>query len=642
MSLLDSKKVLKPYQYPWSYEFWETQQKLHWTPEEVNLHDDVQDWQHKLNSEERNLLTQIFRFFTQMDVEVQDCYRAGTEILTGRGWVDFRDLREEDVVAQVRSDGRSEFVKPTAIIRKENSGRMMQFRSHNGIDLIVTDTHDMVFRRSGVLEKHKANAVPFSHNLVQPVAAVTAMEGEGLTDFERYLIAFQADGSVNHHPAHEWKGEVTFRFKKQRKIDRLQAILQGVMFGDHPVSWTSSTFSDGITCFMIKDNRDDYSIWKSFGWVDLTKITSQWAKEFIEELSYWDARRSESGNFQFRSIRKDAADMVQAIAVLAGYKAKLVHNTYEYQSEHYLVSITPHRDSVSIYRMERNVIESQEEVYCVTVPSGMIVVRNNGLPVVSGNCYMSKYAAVFKPTEIKMMLTAFANMETIHVAAYSLLLDTIGMPETEYSAFLQYAEMRDKSEHLNQFDTSSRRGIARTLAGVSAFGEGVSLFASFVMLLNFTRFGKMKGMGQIVSWSVRDESLHCRGMIKLFRAFIQENPDIWDDEMKKSIYEAARRTVQLEDAFIDLAFSQGGVEGVTPEEVKQYIRYICDRRLIEMGMKSEFNVRENPLPWVDSLISGVEHTNFFENRPTQYAKAATTGNWSDAYSEMFDLQEAAD
>ncbi len=257
------------------------------------------------------------------------------------------------------------------------------------------------------------------------------------------------------------------------------------------------------------------------------------------------------------------------------------------------------------------------------------------------DCYMVKYASVFKPTEIKMMLASFANMETIHVAAYSLLLETIGMPEAEYSAFLQYTEMRDKADHMEQFDVSDRRGIARTLAGVSAFGEGVSLFASFVMLLNFTRFGKMKGMGQIVSWSVRDESLHCESMIKLFREFISENPDVYDDDLKRSIYDAARRTVELEDAFIDLAFAQGGIEGTTADEVKQYIRYICDRRLIELGMRTVFGVTRNPAPWVDALISGVEHTNFFENRPTQYAKAATTGSWDEAYADLFAVRIAA-
>src|ERR1700745_2641408 len=136
------------------------------------------------------------------------------------------------------------------------------------------------------------------------------------------------------------------------------------------------------------------------------------------------------------------------------------------------------------------------------------------------DCYHDKYGRVFKPTEIKMMLTAFSNMETVHIAAYSHLLDTIGMPETEYSAFLQYKEMKDKYDYMQGFNVESRENIAMTLAVFGAFTEGLQLFASFAILMNFPRFNKMKGMGQIVSWSVRDESLHTQSIIKLFRAFI--------------------------------------------------------------------------------------------------------------------------
>lgn len=251
------------------------------------------------------------------------------------------------------------------------------------------------------------------------------------------------------------------------------------------------------------------------------------------------------------------------------------------------------------------------------------------------DCYMTKYLQVFKPIEVRMMLTAFANMETVHVAAYSHLLDTIGMDESEYAAFLKYKEMKDKSDFMSGFDVSDKRSIARTLAGVSAFGEGVSLFASFAILLNFTRFNKMKGMGQIVSWSIRDESLHCESLIELFRVFISENPEVWDDDMKKDIYDLARKTVEMEDAFVDLAFEQGGIEGMTADEAKRYVRFICDRRLIEMGMQPNYGVKVNPFPWIDHLIAGVEHVNFFENRATGYSKAATKGTWNDAYDDIF-------
>ncbi|MCH8202692.1 MAG: ribonucleotide-diphosphate reductase subunit beta [Proteobacteria bacterium] len=248
------------------------------------------------------------------------------------------------------------------------------------------------------------------------------------------------------------------------------------------------------------------------------------------------------------------------------------------------------------------------------------------------NCYMKHYANVFKPTEVQMMLAAFSNMETIHIAAYSHLLDTIGMPEAEYSAFLHYKEMRDKFEFMQRFDTSSVHNTAMTLAVFGAFTEGLQLFASFAMLLNFPRFNKMKGMGQIVSWSVRDESLHCDCIIKLFRTLISENPEVWTDEFERELYSTCQTIVDHEDAFIDLAFEMGAVEGLTGDEVKAYVRYIADRRLVQLGLQPIYRLDGNPLPWLDTMLNAVEHTNFFENRATEYSKAATRGTWEEAFS----------
>ncbi len=247
------------------------------------------------------------------------------------------------------------------------------------------------------------------------------------------------------------------------------------------------------------------------------------------------------------------------------------------------------------------------------------------------NCYMKHYAKVFQPTEVQMMLAAFSNMETVHIAAYSYLLDTIGMPETEYMAFLKYKEMKDKYDYMHKFNTDSPRDIAITLAVFGAFTEGLQLFSSFAILLNFQRFNKMKGMGQIVTWSVRDETLHTNSIIRLFKTFIQENPEVWDEELRSTLYEACATIVHFEDAFIELAFEVGDIEGLTARQVKQYIRYIADRRLMQLGLKEIYMADHNPLPWLDEILNGVEHANFFENRVTEYAKAATTGTWDDVF-----------
>jgi ribonucleoside-diphosphate reductase beta chain len=247
------------------------------------------------------------------------------------------------------------------------------------------------------------------------------------------------------------------------------------------------------------------------------------------------------------------------------------------------------------------------------------------------NCYMKHYSRVFKPTEVLMMLSAFSNIETVHIAAYSHLLDTIGMPDVEYMAFLKYAEMKDKYDYMQQWGVETKPDIAKTLAVFGAFTEGLQLFASFAVLMNFPRFNKMKGMGQIVTWSARDESLHTNSIIRLFRTFIDENREVWTDELRRDILEACETIVTHEDAFIDLAFELGGVEGLTAADVKSYIRYIADRRLTQLGLEPIYHLPANPLPWMDEMLNGIEHTNFFENRATEYSRAATKGTWDEAF-----------
>ncbi len=258
------------------------------------------------------------------------------------------------------------------------------------------------------------------------------------------------------------------------------------------------------------------------------------------------------------------------------------------------------------------------------------------------NCYMKHYSRVFKPTEILMMLSAFSNMETIHIAAYSYLLDTIGMPEIEYTAFMKYKAMKDKYDYMQKFGTESKEAIAVTLAVFGAFTEGLQLFASFAILLNFPRFNKMKGMVQIITWSVRDETLHTNSIIRLFRTFISENPEVWTEKLRSELYEACATIVHFEDAFIELAFEVGGVQGLTSREVRQYIRYIADRRLMQLGLKEIYLVDKNPLPWLDEMLNAVEHTNFFENRATEYTKAGTSGSWEDVFEEMDGKKEKAE
>ena len=253
-----------------------------------------------------------------------------------------------------------------------------------------------------------------------------------------------------------------------------------------------------------------------------------------------------------------------------------------------------------------------------------------------GENYHELLIPKFKNNEVRNMLSSFAAREAVHQRAYALLNDTLGLPDEDFHKFLEYKEMADKIDFMKEGETNSHTGLALALAQ-SVFNEGMSVFASFVMLLNFQRFGKMKGMATIVEWSIRDETIHVQGNAKLFREFTDEHPRIVNDELKSKIYQMAENAVELEEKFIQLAFKGNEVQGLTKKEVRDYIRHIADRRLLQLGLKPLFNQKKNPLAWLDWVLNGASHDNFFEKRVTEYSVAGMEGEdygWEELESEV--------
>jgi ribonucleoside-diphosphate reductase beta chain len=233
--------------------------------------------------------------------------------------------------------------------------------------------------------------------------------------------------------------------------------------------------------------------------------------------------------------------------------------------------------------------------------------------------------------EVAMMLNSFAAREATHTAAYAMLVDSLGLPESEYSAFLNYKVMADKYDYLEAVDTSSHLNMAKSIAIYSAFTEGLMLFSSFVMLMHFERCGMMSGMTNIVRWSWRDETAHTENLIKLFREFKREYLGTEHDvTLEAEIQDICRKMVELEDAFIDQAFEvckgeinhglRKGEKPLTSEDVKMYIKHTADIRLKSLGFAPIYGEPKNPLTWVEELIMAPEHANFFEVRPTEYSK----------------------
>ena len=343
-----------------------------------------------------------------------------------------------------------------------------------------------------------------------------------------------------------------------------------------------------------------------------------------------------------REVQEDEAGMrviaspepVAAVTSLIGASPILterkVYKPFEYpeyfelfvkQSQaHWLPTEVPMEADISDYKFKLK----PEEISLITnilrfFTQGDLEVNNN---------YNTKLIPFFPKPEIKMMLTSFAQMEGIHIWAYSYLNDSLGLPDEEYSAFLKIKAMKEKYDYLQNFNVNSIEDLALNMAVFGGFMEGVSLFSSFAILMNFPRLGRLKGVGQIVTWSIRDETLHSLGVCQLFRDLVSDNRHIWTAGFQEKIYNACKEIVLLEDAFIDACFGLGDISGLKADEVKQYIRYIADRRLNDLGLDNLYKVTQNPLQWLDSMINAKEHANFFENRATEYAKGAVISDWT--------------
>ena len=243
-----------------------------------------------------------------------------------------------------------------------------------------------------------------------------------------------------------------------------------------------------------------------------------------------------------------------------------------------------------------------------------------------GGAYIDKLLPLVKNNEIRNMYISFAAREGIHQRAYAALNDTLNLPESDYALFLQYSEMANKIEFIDREGDELALLLVRMI-----FAEGVGLFGSFSMLLNFQRFGKLKGMGEIVRWSILDENQHVDGHIYVLKEYLAENPFLVTDAFKKEIYNLAREVYALEEKFIDLVYAEGDIEGLKATEVKQYMKYLVDRRLIQIGLKGNFGVTDNPLTWFDEIIGASEHANFFEAKVTDYQKGGMVGDWGDAW-----------
>jgi len=248
--------------------------------------------------------------------------------------------------------------------------------------------------------------------------------------------------------------------------------------------------------------------------------------------------------------------------------------------------------------------------------------------------WTQKVVSWFPKHEIQQMAMMFGSQETIHAVAYSYLNETLGLEDFE--AFLHEPATAERFDNLVAYDGTDPIGIGRSLAIFSAFAEGVSLYSAFAVLYSFQLRNLLKGIGQQMKWSVRDESLHSRMGCQLFRHMCDENKELLED-CREDIILAAETMVDLEEKYIDKMFEKGDVEGISAHDVKQFIRKRTNEKLTELGyldLGSYFSYEEDSagnLDWFYHLTGGHTHTDFFAIRPTDYSKANEGEDFEDIW-----------
>lgn len=243
--------------------------------------------------------------------------------------------------------------------------------------------------------------------------------------------------------------------------------------------------------------------------------------------------------------------------------------------------------------------------------------------------WSSKVSQWFPKPEIVAMTSTFGSFEAIHAHAYARLNEALDLED--FKAFLEDETAVNKIERLvdTPMDTLNER--AQSLAIFSAFTEGVNLFSSFAILMSFQLRNLMKGTGQIVEWSVRDESLHSKAGCWLFRTMLEEMPELNTTHLREQVTEACHLSVQLEFDFIDKAFEMGEVEGLNRAQLQNFIKARANEKMIELGYNAVYNDIDpnllKQMEWFGHLTSGKTHQDFFAGRVTDYAKS--TSDWSD-------------
>ena len=608
---------LAPFKYPWAWEYFLNANKNHWTPLDINMAQDVHDYQHSLTDSEKHVYENVLAYLTTSDIlamrniglavmekmtapelqiyqarqvyeEALHCYREGTEILTNRGFIDFKEIKKTTLVAQYHDDGAIDFVNHLGVTIDDFEGELVEFSS-SVYQTQVTPNHRCVYldaRNDNQLGISVAEKLSTS-NKNFPVAGKLIGERQALSIDEKLQLAYQADGTVSNQGAVTSDGMIMYRwhFHKAEKKRQLLALLDEGEF-----SYT---------------NKDDYIyVWipeaqplsKDFGWVDLSQLSYHYAEDFITNLMLWDGSLS-SDMRRYSSTHKTCINIATAMGALAGYRVGCYKTETSTGTPYYTLNFVD-RDYVSGRSLEKTHIPYKGKVYSVGVPSTMIITRLNNKVCISGNTWTYQHC-----------------IETIGLDQGEIYNRYRVVPEI--NAKIQLANRRLGSILRSDIDLTDSDELNNFVMAYSFFAgifEGCWFYNGFTPIFSLQRRGLMKGTAEQLQYIMRDEVLHASFGIRVVKQIMLENDVTLDPKAIRDMWD--------ESEAVEIGYAQyilkDPILGYSAQDHIEQFRFIANRRARQLGFEEPFPGAKNCIPWLDEQANMRKEKNFFETRVTEY------------------------
>ncbi len=629
-----------PYDYPELLNYKDAIRHSYWIDTEYNFTTDIDDFRVKVTDEEREVIKKTMLAIAQIEVNVKtfwadmykrmpiteigdvgmtfaECHGEGTEILTLKGWIDFKNITSNTEVIQydIETDTMTS-VLPTNIINKPYKGKMHRIKNQT-YNALLTPNHNIIYRtRSGnVMKKTIKEITKFNSDMKLPFSGKLLHDGiQELTPIERLRIAIQADGSSrfwNKNGEKIRRGLETnshtyeISVKKERKKLRLKNLIieSGLTYREFEVSRPQ------YVKYEI-DFPTDYDL-KQFNWVNLSDKSQNWCNDFIEELIEWDGTRLEGkGNaknclMKYSTTNKLCADKVQAIGILAGYRTNIntkTDNRKDSYKDVYTVSFV-NTENYSSITYTPTIEDYDGNIYCVTVPTGCIVTRYNNKVLISG------------------------NSEVRHKDAYARLLRILGLEE-EFRTVIEIPAIGNRIKYLKKYLDGTRskdnKMYTKSVLLFSLFIEHVSLFSQFLIMMSFNKEKNLfKGISNVVEATSKEEDIHGNFGVEIINIIKLENPEWFDNEFEDLIYSACKKAYIAECGILNWIFEKGELEFLNKETIQEFIKNRFNNSLKKIGMQPLFEVnleQLNKTHWFDVEITATKEGDFFYKKQIDYNK----------------------